>query len=293
LSRPSERCSACAAPALVFRRRLTRGESILRCDRCGHRELRNSALRPESDEFAGLDPEAYRRAMSVERRSAASAILRGLLAAGAEGPLLDVGCSFGWLLEVAEDHGFEAYGVDPSASAVADARSRGLRVRRGHFPSEDWGRRDWGVIAYMDVLEHIPDLDTMLSETLVRLRPGGLVAVQVPDSTGVVFRAADAVERWSLGIASGPLRRMFQTDFPYPHLHYFNRRSLEALFARFGLRSVWVSAGAIATENFAERVTFRNDANFAEQAQAIALRLLVAAGRATGMQDLLRVIARH
>src|SRR5262249_10166123 len=154
------------------------------------------------------------------------------------GPLLDVGCSFGWLLEVAGDAGFEAYGIDPSESAVEVARSRGLRVKHGHFPEEDWNRQDWAVITYMDVIEHIDDLERMLSQTVRRLRPSGYLGIQVPVSTGAVFRAANLLERASLGRIDWPLRRLLQLDFPYPHLHYFNRGSLEHLLSRYGLETV-------------------------------------------------------
>jgi SAM-dependent methyltransferase len=288
-----ERCAACAAASLVHTRALRRGGELLRCGRCGHRQLGDWDARPEADEFAGVDPEAYERAMSAERCSSARALVDELLGVGAKGPLLDVGCSFGWLIEVASEAGFQAFGVDPSESAVQAARSRGLQVRHGHFPEEDWERGDWGVVTYMDVLEHIADVDSAVSETVRRLRPGGLLAVQVPVSTGAVFRTADEIDRWSGGRVDGPLRRMLQMEFPYPHVHYFSPRSLQALLERFGLRPLRVSYGPIATGNFADRVSFRNSVTAGQRVEALGLRVLVAVGRVTGREDLLRVVARR
>ena len=270
-SSPAKPCAACAAPASTPERRLRRGGRIVRCTRCGHLELRDFTVRPDADEFGDVDRGAYRRAMSPERRSSASAIV----------------------LEVADSAGLQSYGIDPSLSAVEDARRRGLRVRHGHFPDEDWDRRDWGVITYMDVLEHIVDLDSIMRETVARVRRGGFLAVQVPVSTGIVYRTAALLDRASGGRMDGPFRRMLQTEFPYPHVHYFRRSSLEALFARFGLRTVRVSRGPIATGNFAARVAFRDRIRFPDRVQAAGLRVLAAAGHAGGRDDLLRLIARR
>ena len=231
--------------------------------------------------------------MSAERRGAAERLVGDLVRLGAAGPLLDVGCSFGWLLEIADRSGLEAYGVDPSESAVHSALSRGLKVKRGHFPEEDWGRRDWAVITYMDVLEHIGNLDAAVAETVDRLRPGGFLGVQVPVSTGAVFLAADVLEGVSLGRIDGPLRRLLQLDFPYPHVHYFNLVSLECLLRRFGLETVAFRFDPIATGNLVDRVSWRKDASATERIEAAALKLLLAAGRATRRNDLLRLIARR
>jgi SAM-dependent methyltransferase len=231
--------------------------------------------------------------MESERRGSAEGIVSALARLGATGPLLDVGCSFGWLLEVAERAGLEAYGVDASESAAVSARSRGLKVRCGHFPEEDWGRRDWAVITYMDVLEHISDLESAMTETVARLRPGGFLGIQVPVSSGAVFLVADALDRISLGRVDGPLRRMMQIEFPYPHLHYFSRGSLEQLLRRFGLETVAFSCDPIATANLVDRVSWHKNASAAERVEAAGLKLLLAAGKATGRNDLLRLIARR
>src|SRR5207244_5246895 len=60
--------------------------------------------------------------------------------------LLDVGCSFGLLLEVAVEVGWDAYGIEPDARAAAQARGRAGhdKVRVG-FADElptDWGTFD-------------------------------------------------------------------------------------------------------------------------------------------------------
>jgi SAM-dependent methyltransferase len=249
-------------------------------------------IRSGEDEFAGVDPESYRRSMWPERSCAARRMVADLLQAKIPGPLLDVGCSFGWLVQEAASAGIEAYGVDPSATAVNSATAAGLAVRRGFFPDEDWGRQDWGVIAFMDVLEHIPDLDSVLEAATRRLRPDGFIAIQVPVSTGAVFQIALILERISGGALAEPLYRMLQLEFPYPHVHYFRRRSLDALLSRFGFRSLIAAQAPIATGNFADRVSWSRKISLGQRLEAAGLAAVVAAGRAIHRSDLLRVVAR-
>jgi SAM-dependent methyltransferase len=54
--------------------------------------------------------------------------------------VLDVGCGSGEQLVALRDAGFDAVGVEPTASLVADLQSRGFDVRQGfaeHLPLED------------------------------------------------------------------------------------------------------------------------------------------------------------
>jgi len=287
------RCPACRSLSVRVLRVLRRDGQLAECTQCGHLLLLGCPPQTRHDVYEGVDEDSYVRSMESERRGSAEGIVSALARLGATGPLLDVGCSFGWLLEVAERAGLEAYGVDASESAAASSRSRGLKVRCGHFPEEDWGRRDWAVITYMDVLEHISDIESAMAETVARLRPGGFLGIQVPVSSGAVFLAADALDRISLGRVDGPLRRMLQIEFPYPHLHYFSRGSLEQLLRRFGLETVAVSCDPIATANLVDRVSWRKNASVAERVEATGLKLLLAAGKATGRNDLLRLIARR
>jgi 2-polyprenyl-6-hydroxyphenyl methylase / 3-demethylubiquinone-9 3-methyltransferase len=93
---------------------------------------------------------------------------------------LDVGCGGGFLAEEFARLGFDVVGVDPSAVSIEAARGHAAaaslnidyRVGAGEqLPLED-GMFD---VAYCcDVLEHVSDLDRVVSETARVLKPGGL-----------------------------------------------------------------------------------------------------------------------
>ena len=287
------RCDACGMQHSRKVHELRAGGALTRCPRCRHVRLLDHASSAEADEYAGVDWESYRRAIEPERYGAADRLIASLFALGARGPMLDVGCSFGWLLEAASKAGLDAFGIDPSPSVVERAVARGLRVRCGHFPEESWDQRSWGIVTYMDVLEHIDDLDAVVTATLECLRPGGFLAVQVPVTTGVVFSTSLMLERVTGGLVDGPLRRMLQMNFPYPHQHYFGHRSLTALVERFGLRVVHRAFLPIAGGNFTDRVAFHAQPKAGQRLAAVGLRLLVAAGRMSGRNDILQLIAQR
>jgi len=96
------------------------------------------------------------------------------------GPTLDIGCGPGRLVAALTDRGIEAMGVDASASAVREARSRGaLAVRRNLFdrlPGE--GRWQHALLADGNIgIGGRPT--TLLRRVGELLAPGGTALVEV------------------------------------------------------------------------------------------------------------------
>jgi SAM-dependent methyltransferase len=72
----------------------------------------------------------------------------------------------------------------------------------------------------MDLLEHVPDADELVSDGAAALRPGGVLAVLTPDAGSPVSRALG--RRWPEAIRAPE------------HLTLFSRRGLAALLGRHG-----------------------------------------------------------
>jgi len=93
---------------------------------------------------------------------------------------LDVGCGGGLMAEEVARMGFAVTGVDPAAAAIAvaadHAKSSGLeiayQVAAGEALPFDDGRFD--LVYCCDVLEHVADLNAVISESARVLRPGGV-----------------------------------------------------------------------------------------------------------------------
>jgi ubiquinone biosynthesis O-methyltransferase len=94
--------------------------------------------------------------------------------------VLDLGCGGGFMAEPLARQGAHVIGVDPSVPAIAMARrhakmsglSIDYRVGTGeHLPVAE---RAVDIVLCVDVLEHVRDLDAVISEIRRVLKPGGL-----------------------------------------------------------------------------------------------------------------------
>lgn len=145
----------------------------------------------------------------------------------AAGRLLDVGCATGLFLHEMAQAGWQVAGVEPADEAAAYARRRfGLDVLTGRLEDAPFVSCSFDVITYWDVLEHTFSPTAELAQAARLLKPGGLLAVNIPN--------------WE-----SPDRRLFGAHWigldPPRHLYVFTRRTLTALLARAGFDPVaWV-----------------------------------------------------
>jgi SAM-dependent methyltransferase len=92
--------------------------------------------------------------------------------------VLDFGCGFGEFLEMCRLFGFEAVGIDRS-----NARRSGAGVEI--FAELDDVPGVFDAITMFEVLEHLDDPLAVLNELGSRLRPRGVMIVEVPDTSNV------------------------------------------------------------------------------------------------------------
>jgi 2-polyprenyl-3-methyl-5-hydroxy-6-metoxy-1,4-benzoquinol methylase len=104
---------------------------------------------------------------------------------GVGGRWLDLGCAYGFLVEEARAAGFRAVGLDGSHFAVAQARAHAPeaagRLLAGHAEHLPFADASFDVVSAFDLLEHVPDPESVLREAARVLRPGGLFLAATPD----------------------------------------------------------------------------------------------------------------
>lgn len=100
--------------------------------------------------------------------------------------LLDVGCGNGAFLGIARQCGWEAYGVDPDAKAVASAQAHGATVRLGDISAFGDMPGQFKAITLSHSIEHVHDPVKVLRAAHDLLAPGGVIYVDTPniDSRG-------------------------------------------------------------------------------------------------------------
>lgn len=114
-------------------------------------------------------------------------------AAGGAGRLLDFGCSWGYGVHQFRRAGFDAVGYEISAPRAAYARERlGLAVIDSPAALDGEPPGSFDVIHTAHVLEHLTDPAAALTAIARLLRPGGLLAIFVPNAGGDEARAEGA-----------------------------------------------------------------------------------------------------
>ena len=108
---------------------------------------------------------------------------RFLARAGRPGKLLDVGCGYGFFLQLAREAGWDAVGVDVDRRAVEYARSQlHVDARAGDIRDLRFPDGSFDVVTLWNVLELVPQPLPLLHEVRRTLVPGGRVFVRTQNA---------------------------------------------------------------------------------------------------------------
>lgn len=177
------------------------------CSSCGMVHIPEVLPLPVWDRYFASLPQALdclRESMQQSIQSAAwerdrtrfgryLALMREHGAAHAGDRLLDLGSFTGSWLRAAADEGLSAHGVEGLAEAVTFAREHFPNLKLLHGRTEDLGPGVFGgqfdLVTMWETLEHTFDPVSSLQRAAAALRPGGLIALSVPNSRNVQFSA--------------------------------------------------------------------------------------------------------
>ncbi|MBY0316428.1 MAG: class I SAM-dependent methyltransferase [Bdellovibrionales bacterium] len=148
--------------------------------------------------------------------------------------LLECGSGHGWFLEEAKKANFIALGIEPSM-LINKRPAAHLNVRQGYFPEALNPEEKFDIICFNDVFEHIPDIQNVVTACSRHLNPKGLLIINLPSSQGFFYRLATLLARFHY---KGFFERLWQKDFPSPHLYYFSPTNLRRFLQSHGFRSV-------------------------------------------------------
>lgn len=143
------------------------------------------------------------------------------------GRLLDVGAAGGAFVAEAGAAGFRAEGIEATPEFAEVARTvLGVDVATGTIESAQLPGSTYDAITMWHVLEHIPEPVAELARLREALRPGGVLAMEVPNA-GSVGAQRDGPDWPSLE--------------PDVHVNQFSPATLTQALERAGLRMVAVS----------------------------------------------------
>jgi SAM-dependent methyltransferase len=218
-------CNSASAQDLLFHKD---GIPIYKCKTCGLGMAQTRGFNPENyydaSYFNGGRSDGYSDYVGAEQvlRDQFRRDINLLKSLGSKsGNLLELGCAYGYFLEVARDS-YGVSGLEICRDAVTHCQMRGLKdVRQGaicsqalrNFPEVD-------VVVMLDVIEHLPDPMETLVSAASKLRQNGLMLITTGDFSSLCAKLTK--QHWRLMT-------------PPQHLWFFTPHSLRKMGEKIGL----------------------------------------------------------
>lgn len=133
--------------------------------------------------------------------------------------LLDIGAHIGTLVEVANELGWDAMGVEPSRWAAERGQERGLKILSTTLRDAKFDAATFDAVTIWDVIEHLSDPYAELQEMERVLRPGGVLAIHTIDIDSLTSHLMGTRWPWLMEM----------------HQYYFTPRTLGAMVKKAGL----------------------------------------------------------
>ncbi len=145
--------------------------------------------------------------------------------------IVDIGCAYGYFLELAVQRGWRAHGVEVSAHAAEMARKQaGVPVHAGTLETASFSPSSFDAATLWDVLEHTFDPRRELLFVNRILKPRGCLFLTLPDAGSLTARL--------LG------RHWFGFKKAAEHNYFFSRETLRRLLWETGFEMVEARRGA-------------------------------------------------
>ena len=265
-------CPLCQSDRRTFPFRLSGPYGVAQCTVCGlyylYPRLIESAMQAkyrESSYYAGGESgygETSYRAQEAALRATFLRLLQNLAKRGLTGgDLLEVGCGYGYLLDLARPFFASRTGTDFSPEAAEIARATDAEVFVGGIEQLPPGSKFDCVLA-TQVIEHIYDPLPFVKRLVSHTKPGGHIVLATPDIGGALrkvmgtrwpsFKVPEHVAYYDFHTLSSLLEQAGLGDvrrIPYPHAFPFS-----LIGSKFGLPlpsflghlKIWVPATCVA-----------------------------------------------
>lgn len=143
-----------------------------------------------------------------------------------QGRILDIGCSAGFFLKVANENKWETYGLEISKDTAELARKRyGLEVSVGSLYEHSFMPNFFDVVTMWDVIEHVRNPIKTMSVINRILKNDGIIALSTPNIDGLFpklsYKISNVINYW-----------------PHPeppfHLFQFSKKTIHKLLELTG-----------------------------------------------------------
>lgn len=208
-------------------------KGIIRCSNCGHifadinltdEELRDTYRK---NYFFGDEYSNYVADKRVIRKNFQKRleVLREFIDADHHNRLLEIGCAYGFFLELAKEQFKIAVGLDISEDGIRYARDvLGVIAYQADLLQHDFSGQMFDVVCMWDTIEHIRDPRLYIEKLSSIIPKDGLLALTTGDIDSLIARLQR--DRWRL-------------IHPPTHIHYFSQRTLSLLLRQYGFEPIY------------------------------------------------------
>jgi len=206
---------------------------LLKCQTCGHvfadLDLDSSALAEmySKNYFFGEEYSDYIADKKITQKNFRLRWneLKKFIDPSRHKSLLEIGCAYGFFLDVVKDNFACAQGIDISEDGVRYAGEElKLKVQLGDFVDKDFGDLKFDVVCMWDTIEHLMSPHDYIEKIGRHTDSGALLAITTGDIESLNARVKK--DRWRL-------------IHPPTHIHYFSRNSLAKLLDKHGFDVVY------------------------------------------------------
>ncbi len=132
--------------------------------------------------------------------------------------LLDIGCSYGFFMDVAKKSGWDVYGCELSKKQYEFAAKNHANICNKQVQECGFQDNFFDVVTLYDVLEHVTSPSNFLRDVRQVLKPGGTLVITTPD----------------LASPSAKVMGRFWINFARMHLYYFTPETVSKLLGKAG-----------------------------------------------------------
>ncbi len=207
-------------------------KGIVQCSNCGH-VFANMNLTDEElqdiyrknyffgDEYSNYIADKISIQKNFQRRLE---VLQKFIDIERHNSLLEIGCAYGFFLELAKRRFKVAIGLDISEDSIRYARNvLGVDAYQSDFLKYDFSDQIFDVVCMWDTIEHLRDPHLYIEKLSFMIPKDGLIALTTGDIDSLIARIQR--DRW----------RMIH---PPTHIHYFSRRTISLLLNKYGFEPI-------------------------------------------------------
>jgi SAM-dependent methyltransferase len=146
------------------------------------------------------------------------------------GKLLDIGCAMGFFMEMANNAGYDVYGLDPSEYAINHvSKSLSCNLQVGTINTAQYQPEKFDVISMLDVFEHLADPISDLKKIYRWLKPDGILLIATGDTESITAKI---------------LGRHWTFFTPPQHVMCYHRQGISEVLGRSGfVPEAWYRIG--------------------------------------------------